>query len=163
MGEEAEKAHYESLRKEAERNAGRVSQRKKFERKIDHEKQAKAFLASGDPERTGIDPSKPARVAHDGRAKDLYEKKGYYYHKAEYYNAFSRRKHDFLGIFDAVVFKESKGIIGVQITTTENVAARRKKILKSPAFAAWKAAGGKAHLLSFKKENGRWQPVLEVL
>lgn len=163
LGDEAEALHYEELRKSIEAAKNTPDLRKRFERKVDVDAQARKFLAHGDPEKTGIDPKKPKRVSHDARAKEFFESRGFFYHKAEHYNAFSGRKHDFLGIFDSVAFNPEKGIVGIQITTTENVSARRKKMRSSDALTAWLAAGGKACILSFRKESNRWVPVLEVL
>lgn len=134
---------------------------------IDHRKQMAIYAEHGDPERTGVFYGKSARkkpVNHNKRAEDLFVSHGYSWYKCESYNAFSGRKADFLGIFDAVALSKVNGIVGVQVTSWDHRLARVKKMKASPALAEWLGAGGKAVVLSFKKlANGRYEPnIIEV-
>jgi len=55
------------------------------------------------------------------------------------------------------------GICGIQVTSASCLAARRAKLLASPAVPAWLAAGGQALLLGWVKRRGRWLWAAEVI
>jgi len=67
-------------------------------------------------------------------------KKNYYAEVVERYNAFTRRKNDLFGFIDIICLGEGQ-VIGVQTTSSSNMAARVTKIREHENYAAVKAAG----------------------
>ena len=67
---------------------------------------------------------------------DIYRNLGYTAWKVEYWCNFSKKRKDFLGIIDVLVFNDQE-IVGVQDTTWGQTSARRRKILASPLAWDW--------------------------
>jgi hypothetical protein len=55
----------------------------------------------------------------------------------EHFNVFARRRQDLFGVADVIAVKAGSPILLVQTTTSSNLAARRTKVLASPAIAVW--------------------------
>jgi hypothetical protein len=71
-------------------------------------------------------------------------------------------RRDLFGFIDVVAIKPGE-IIGVQVTTSSNLAARLRKSQALPNLAAWLAAGGKFQAHGWAKRGGRWHcRVVEV-
>lgn len=106
--------------------------------------------------------AKPAN--HNKRTKDLLEGMGYTFYKADYYDARTGRAHDLCGVFDGLAFGPD-GVVGVQLTSTGNMAARRRKIQEWADLEAWKSSGAKVLLVGWKKgkTSGRFEEKLEWL
>lgn len=68
-------------------------------------------------------------------------KLGYQCGITEHWNSFVKRRQDLFGCIDIVALGEGT-ITGVQTTSSDNVAARRDKILAEPRMRAWLKAGG---------------------
>jgi hypothetical protein len=73
-------------------------------------------------------------------------------------------RKDFLGCIDLISFHRSRpGIIGIQATSSSNLAARLAKAKSRPELAAWLRAGGSFQVWGWKLAMGRWEPrILEV-
>jgi len=63
------------------------------------------------------------------------------YSKCEYWNPFSKTRHDLFGFIDIVAIKDGK-ILGIQATSWGNMKARASKIIESPNSIPWLASGG---------------------
>mgnify|MGYP001603140526 CR=1 FL=1 len=76
-------------------------------------------------------------------------------------------RKDLFGIFDLIAighYVVKQGIVGIQVTTGSNHAARRAKLLATASLQSWKLAGGGALILSWRQGKGkRWEPRLEWL
>jgi hypothetical protein len=83
------------------------------------------------------------------RAVRLLESRGFTVGSVEHWIPRTRIRRDLFGFADLVAFAPSAGIFLVQVTTHSNRASRRTKILESPAFPGWCAAGGRVMLLTF--------------
>jgi len=72
-------------------------------------------------------------------------------------------RRDLFHCIDVLAVKPGE-IIGVQVTTSSNLAARLKKAQALPELRAWLAAGGRFMLHGWALRGGRWQVrVLELL
>jgi hypothetical protein len=70
-------------------------------------------------------------------------------------------KRDFLGVIDLIAVTPD-GILGVQVTSGTNHAARRTKALAEPRLQLWLEAGGRFAIWSWSKRGAagkakRWQ------
>lgn len=81
---------------------------------------------------------------------------GYVAGKCESYNPFSRRSHDLFGIFDFIAVSSDE-IVGVQVTSRSNMAARRRKIYGSEIYPLWLSAGAKIVLMGYDKVKNRYR------
>jgi len=74
----------------------------------------------------------------------------------EYYNAFTRRRHDLFGIIDILAVRD-EDILMVQTTSKSNMSSRIKKIEDSDAIATLRDANILIHVHGWwKKPNGRY-------
>lgn len=64
----------------------------------------------------------------------------------------SNRTRDFLGIFDIVAYGRGH-ILGLQITSANNVASRIKKLKESPHLVGWIENGGRAQVWGFRPDG----------
>jgi hypothetical protein len=71
-------------------------------------------------------------------------------------------RQDFLGIIDLIgvrvpLIGEGGGVLGVQATTADNLAARLKKARATPELHTWIGAGARFELHAWgKRKDGRW-------
>ena len=74
----------------------------------------------------------------------------------EYYNFFSKTRHDLFGIIDILAIHKGD-TIAIQVTSYSNIGARVKKITESPALPFLRDAGWTILVEGWKKEkNGRY-------
>ncbi len=97
----------------------------------------------------------PTKANHNPRTKKYMEGAGYRYEKVDHYDARTGRSHDLFGVFDGLAFG-SKGLVGVQLTTATNAAARKAKIRKWAGLKDWFAAGCSVLVLAWEKEGARY-------
>lgn len=85
------------------------------------------------------------------------EQDGTYVAKTEHWNSFARVRQDLFGFADMVVLqpKVRTGVLAVQTTSTNNMAAREKKISELPAARAWVEAGNKIIVEGWSKKGPR--------
>ena len=83
--------------------------------------------------------------------------------RVEYYNAFTKRRHDLFNLFDLLALKRDR-IMGVQITSLSNMSSRRNKIAESPYIGRIRESGMEVELMGwFKNKSGRWACKRECL
>jgi hypothetical protein len=81
----------------------------------------------------------------------------------------TRRRADFLGVFDIVaIHPEHAAALAVQCTSGSNHASRLRKVLESPEARLWLATGNRAWVVSFTKKGKAgarklWEPRLTVV
>jgi len=113
------------------------------------------------------DKEKPAtkKADHSKRTKDWLNERGFWAYRADYYDHLNKRQHDFFGIFDYVALPKKGGqTVGVQLTSREAMAARRKKILESPVYPYLGICGWKVLLIGWwKNDSGHWEAKEEWL
>lgn len=73
----------------------------------------------------------------------------------ERWNPHARIRQDLFGFIDLLAVGPA-GVLAVQTTTSENVAARVKKIGDHPNIAAVREAGIGVHVHGWSKRQGRW-------
>ena len=74
--------------------------------------------------------------------------------KAEYWNAFAKRRKDLFDFFDIIsIDVERKKIVGVQCTTTSNMSSRYQKAKKIPELKAWMDAGAEIWVIGWSKRK----------
>ena len=89
------------------------------------------------------------------RSLKLIRSKGYYAEVVEKWNAFTKRRHDLCGFIDILCLGEGE-VVGVQTTTSGNVASRLHKILNHENYPVVRRAGIKVVIHGWKKQGGRW-------
>ena len=73
----------------------------------------------------------------------------------EYYNFFSKKRHDCFSILDIIAIKD-KDTYGIQVTSYSNVSARIKKITESDALPFLRKANWTILVEGWHKKNNRW-------
>lgn len=73
----------------------------------------------------------------------------------ERWNQYSKTRHDLFNVFDLVAMLTGVGIMGVQVTSTSNLSARRKKLLASQEARTWIECGGRVRLHGWSKKGPR--------
>lgn len=84
----------------------------------------------------------------------------------EHWIPHTRIRRDLFRMFDLVaIHRAHAGVLGVQVTTASNRAARRKKLRSAPVLRLWLAAGNRAHLHAWgQRRHGRaklWHVTIE--
>lgn len=67
------------------------------------------------------------------RSRKLLEEQGYTVATVEYYNSFTKRKHDLFGCIDLLAIGNGE-TLAIQVTSKSNMSARIHKIEDSPAL-----------------------------
>ena len=68
------------------------------------------------------------------KAREHYERLGYYVEKVEHWNSFGRVRQDLFGFADLIGLHPTERPILVQATSKANMRARERKILSSPLY-----------------------------
>ena len=95
-------------------------------------------------------------------SKRLLEKEGYTVERVEYWNSFTHHRVDLLGIADLLALN-GKDLLLVQVTSRDNLSARRHKASESDKLKLWLAAGGKIIFHGWDKPEYRWRIKIEEL
>lgn len=108
---------------------------------------------------SGSVPEQPKKKAdHNARCKAYWEKQGYAYYRADWYDARFTAHRDLFGVFDGLAFGVGSGVVGVQVTDSTNASKRVSKIRAWPDLARWVASGNRAVVLAFRKlPSGKYQ------
>lgn len=69
----------------------------------------------------------------------------------EKWNPHARIRQDLFGCIDLIVADEGEGILGVQVTSGANVAARLTKAKVEPRLVKWLSSGGRFEVWGFRK------------
>lgn len=81
---------------------------------------------------------------------------GWTVEKCETWNPYSKTRHDLFNAFDLVALHASYvGVLGIQVTSGSNVAARVKKLEETPVMPLWKQCGNRAHVHGWRKTGPR--------
>ena len=95
------------------------------------------------------------------RSVEYIKKQGYpLVQVVEYYNAFTRRRHDLFGIIDILAVSD-KDILMVQTTSRSNMSSRIRKIEDSQAIDILRKAGFTIEVHGWSK-NSKGRYVLKV-
>lgn len=81
----------------------------------------------------------------------------------ERWNPFAKVRQDLFGFIDLVALDPTVGIIGIQTTTADNVAARRTKIEELETLAPWILSGGIVEVWGWGRRGGRGKRKLWTL
>ena len=92
----------------------------------------------------------PANASPTQRTLTLLREEGYTVAVVEHWNAHAKCRQDLFSWIDIVALGEGE-LLGVQVTTATNLAARIRKAKALPAYAAWQRAGGKAVFHGWRK------------
>ncbi len=80
------------------------------------------------------------------------EKRGWPWAKVEYWNHFSHTRHDLFGCIDYLVLDGLPGVLGVQVTTNSNAAARVAKC-QQVIPRQWLAANNRLQVWDWAKRG----------
>jgi hypothetical protein len=91
------------------------------------------------------------------RSRKLLESEGYTVATVEYYNAFTKRKHDLFGCIDLLAIGNGE-TIAVQVTSKSNMASRIHKIEDSDALREMLRSGWRIRVDGWQKnKSGRFE------
>lgn len=84
--------------------------------------------------------------------------------KTETWNSFAYKHNDLFGFVDFLAVSPEQGTLALQVTTSSNRAARKKKILEHrKEVEILLRAGWRVAVLSWKKKGRSWVPdLLEI-
>jgi hypothetical protein len=96
-------------------------------------------------------------MTRKGRSLAWLTRQGYLAGDVEKFNSFTKRRTDFLGLFDLLaVHKDAPGVLGVQVTAGGgDIQKHIRKMQKSPNLAAWIHAGNEACIHSWALRGPR--------
>ena len=90
------------------------------------------------------------------RSKALLQDEGYLVAIVEHWNAFARIRQDLFGFLDLLAIRENE-IVGIQVTSASNVAARVKKISTHENIAMVRKSGIGVFVHGWgKNKSGKW-------
>jgi hypothetical protein len=130
------------------------------------EKNDTATAATDEERSSGSSPRKAARTGRSvsptqRSLKDL-RSRGATVAITEHWNAWIHQRQDLFQMFDLLALLEGR-IVGVQVTSTANLSARRKKILANPIHTTWLGCGGRILLHGWSKKGARGERKLWTL
>ena len=96
------------------------------------------------------------------RSLALVRKTGWLADVVEYYNHYSRKRHDMFQLFDIVAVRPGQ-IAFIQTTTKSNLSARRKKIKTHPDIDIVRKCGAMLILHGWYKVGRKWECKIEEL
>ena len=82
--------------------------------------------------------------------------RGYQVATVEYFNAFTRRKHDLFGCIDLLCIGNGE-TVAVQVTSRDNISSRRHKIEDNEAYPEMLRSGWKILIHGWDKDGSRWR------
>ena len=86
----------------------------------------------------------------NSKTANRYRKLGWQVAFVETWNHYGGMRRDLFGFADLLAIREGfPGVLAIQVTSTANHAARRRKILASPLSKIWLAAGNEIELVSW--------------
>ena len=91
------------------------------------------------------------------RSKKLLQSEGYTVETVEYYNSFTKRKHDLFNCIDLLAIGNGE-TIAIQVTSKSNMSARIKKIEDNPALPEMLRSKWRIVVHGwFKNKSGRYE------
>ena len=104
------------------------------------------------------------------RTLKLLREQGYTAEVVEHWIPYRRIRRDLWGLDIVALHPEDPGVLGVQCTTTSNLAARRHKLAALPAIHLWLATGNQVALVGWRKRKVKrggkaykWEPTWQDL
>ena len=85
---------------------------------------------------------------------DECKKRGWPVAKTEHFNHHARKRHDLFGCIDYLILDGLPGVLGVQLTSGSNAAARKAKIIENLP-RQWLEAGNRLQVWSYAKQGPR--------
>lgn len=82
--------------------------------------------------------------------------RGYQVATVEYFNAFTRRKHDLFGCIDLLCIGNGE-TVAVQVTSRDNISSCRHKIEENEAYPEMLRSGWKILIHGWDKDGSRWR------
>lgn len=82
---------------------------------------------------------------------------GYTVAIVEYWNAFTKRRHDLFQFADLLAIRENEVLL-VQVTSGTNVSARIKKISENEHIGAVRKSGMRVEVHGWRKLKSGWEP-----
>lgn len=96
-------------------------------------------------------------VSPTQRSLKLLREAGYTVAIVEYWNAFTKRRHDLFQFADLLAIRENE-ILLVQVTSGSNVSARIKKITENEHIGAVRKSGMRVEVHGWRKLKAGWEP-----
>jgi hypothetical protein len=90
------------------------------------------------------------------RSMALLRERGYTVATVEYYNAFTKRKHDLFGCIDLLAIGNGE-TVAVQVTSKGHLSERKHKIEEADAYPEMLRSGWRIVLHGWYKDGNRWQ------
>lgn len=89
------------------------------------------------------------------RTMKMMREQGYMAEKVEFWNCFSKTRHDLFGIIDVLAVKDET-TLGIQVTSYANVNARKKKAEESETLWIWLTGGVRRFVIhGWRKPAGK--------
>ena len=101
-------------------------------------------------------PKRKRPVSMTQKARALCKERGWHYGQVDHRIPHTFIAQDLFNMFDAVVL-DGAHLIGVQVTSGANHAARVEKIRENPIAATWLATGARIEVWSWSKLKPRGQ------
>lgn len=98
-------------------------------------------------------PKRKKPVSMTAHARKLCTANGWHYGQVDQRIPTTFISRDLFEMFDAIVLDGGQGILGVQVTSGDNHAARRTKIISNPLAIEWLRAGGRIEVWSWRKSK----------
>lgn len=114
-------------------------------------------------------PKRKKPVSMTAHARRFCARNGWHYGKVDQFIPGTFIARDLFGLVDAIVLDGAHGILGVQVTSGANHAARRTKIVENPLAIEWLRAGGRLEVWSWSKtkprgaEKATWTPRIDII
>lgn len=89
------------------------------------------------------------------RSLAVLKERGYLCDVVEKWNPYARVRNDLFGFIDILAIKDGE-VLGVQTTTSSNMAARITKIAEHENVGAVRSAGIRIHVHGWKKTKDGW-------
>lgn len=86
--------------------------------------------------------------------RDYCEERGWRLDMVERWDHYGRRSHDLYDCLDFLILDGSPSLLGIQVTTGANAAARRKKVIENLP-RDWFTAGCRAEIWAWRRLAGQ--------
>lgn len=99
---------------------------------------------------------KTKRLNPTPRSKAEMVSRGYQVATVEYFNAFTRRRHDLFNCIDLLCIGNGE-TVAVQVTSRDNIASRRHKIEENEAYPEMLRSGWRILIHGWDKDGREWR------
>jgi hypothetical protein len=103
-----------------------------------------------------------AGLSPTARTKKLLEAEGFAVEVVERWIPGANIRRDLWGFLDVLAIRDQE-TVGVQVTTSDHLANRRRKILASPLLQRVLGAGWRIEIHGWRKVKGRWAARREMI